>query len=285
MISEHALWIGGGESKCGTKWPSGRVHPMSLQVVEFEICLVPLPGFVMSLLGNCVASDVGGSFPCVFSILNSFTLALSHVSPSGTPYVVQIWLYLLNIGPLQNRANTCDVAGTHATLFSYCDQQMATHCYTQWWHGMLDRMVFLSECHALDIYLGCLDVPTFMNRDKHQSICSRKRVFSCSHGISGGAQGYSSMFRRSYVEKVLCWEGSMFRRSFVQKVLCSEGSMFRRFYIQKVLCSEGPMFRNICSEGPMFRKCGWIFEWLTGKVIQVRNSILYSCFLGGKLNI
>ena len=38
--------------------------------------------------------------------------------------------------------------------------------------------------------------------------------------------------------------------------LCSEGSMFRRFYIQKVLCSEGPMLRNICSEGPMFRKCG-----------------------------
>ena len=66
--------------------------------------------------------------------------------------------------------------------------------------------------------------------------------------------GYSSMFRRSYVQKVLCSEGSMFRRSFAQKVLCSEGSMFRRFYIQKVLCSEGPMFRNICSEGPMFRK-------------------------------
>ena len=48
----------------------------------------------------------------------------------------------------------------------------------------------------------------------------------------------------------------MFRRPFVQKVLCSEGSMFRRFYIQKVLCSEGSMFRNICSEGPMFRKYG-----------------------------
>ena len=80
-------------------------------------------------------------------------------------------------------------------------------------------------------------------------------------------KGYSSMFRRSYVQKVLCSEGSMFRRSFVQKVLCSEGSMFRRFYIQKVLCSEGPMFRNICSEGPMFRKGGWLFEWLRGKVI------------------
>ena len=55
--------------------------------------------------------------------------------------------------------------------------------------------------------------------------------------------GYSSMFRRSYVQKVLCSEGPLFRRSYVQKVLCSE-----------VLCSEGPMFRNICSEGPMFRK-------------------------------
>ena len=59
------------------------------------------------------------------------------------------------------------------------------------------------------------------------------------------------MFRRFYVQKVLCSEGSKLRRSFVQKVLCSEGSMFRRFYIQKVLCSEGPMFRNICSEGPI----------------------------------
>ena len=65
---------------------------------------------------------------------------------------------------------------------------------------------------------------------------------------------YSPMFRRSYVQKVRCSEGSMFRRSFVQKVLCSESSIFRRFYIQKVLCSEGPMVRNICSEGPMVRK-------------------------------
>ena len=42
------------------------------------------------------------------------------------------------------------------------------------------------------------------------------------------------MFRRFYVQKVLCSEN-----------ICSKGSMFRRFYIQKVLCSEGPMFRNI----------------------------------------
>ena len=53
-------------------------------------------------------------------------------------------------------------------------------------------------------------------------------------------QGYSSMFRRSYVQKVLCSEGSMSRRSLVQKVLFSEGSMFRRSYVLKVLCPEGP---------------------------------------------
>ena len=71
---------------------------------------------------------------------------------------------------------------------------------------------------------------------------------------------YSSMFRRSYVQKVLCLEGSMFRRSFVQKVLCLEGSMFRRSFVQKFLCSEGSMFRRfyiqkvLCLEGPMFRR-------------------------------
>ena len=52
------------------------------------------------------------------------------------------------------------------------------------------------------------------------------------------------MFRRFYVQKVLCLEGPMFRRFYVQKVLYSEGSMFRRSYV-----------RNICSEDPMFRKC------------------------------
>ena len=41
------------------------------------------------------------------------------------------------------------------------------------------------------------------------------------------------MFRRFYVQKVLCSEN-----------ICSEGSMFRRLYIQKVLCSEGPMFKR-----------------------------------------
>ena len=81
--------------------------------------------------------------------------------------------------------------------------------------------------------------------------------------------GDCPMFRRFYVQKVLCSEnicskGSMFRRFYVQKVLCSEGSMFRRLYVQKVLCSEGPMFRKtlfkrsysqkvLCSEGPIFR--------------------------------
>ena len=58
------------------------------------------------------------------------------------------------------------------------------------------------------------------------------------------------MFRRFYIQKVLCSEGSMFRRSYIQKVLCSEGPMYRkklfkRSYLQKVLCSEGPIFRYI----------------------------------------
>ena len=58
------------------------------------------------------------------------------------------------------------------------------------------------------------------------------------------------MFRRFYIQKGLCSEGSMFRRSYIQKVLCSEGPMFRnkmfkRSYIQKVLCSEDPIFRYI----------------------------------------
>ena len=40
----------------------------------------------------------------------------------------------------------------------------------------------------------------------------------------------------------------MFRRSFVQKVLCSEGSMLRRFYVQKVLCSEIFVQKVLCLE-------------------------------------
>ena len=52
------------------------------------------------------------------------------------------------------------------------------------------------------------------------------------------------MFRKK------CSKGSMFRRFYVQKVLCSEGPMFRKYlfkrsYIQKVLGSEGPIFRYI----------------------------------------
>ena len=45
----------------------------------------------------------------------------------------------------------------------------------------------------------------------------------------------------------LCSEGSIFRRFYVQKVLCSEkncskGPIFRRFYVQKVLYSD--LFRR-----------------------------------------
>ena len=57
--------------------------------------------------------------------------------------------------------------------------------------------------------------------------------------------GDCPMFRRSYIQKVLCSEGPMFRkylfkRSYIQKVLCSEGPIFR--YIQKVLYSENSLF-------------------------------------------
>ena len=51
------------------------------------------------------------------------------------------------------------------------------------------------------------------------------------HSIAAVLMGYSSMFRRSFVQKVLCLEGSMFRRFYIQKVLCSEGPMFRRSYV------------------------------------------------------
>ena len=95
--------------------------------------------------------------------------------------------------------------------------------------------------------------------------------------------GDCPMFRRFYVQKVLCSEniclkGSMFRKFYIQKVLCSEGSMFRRSYVQKVLCSEGPMFRKkmfkrsyiqkvLCSEGPIFR--------YIEKVLCSENSLFY----------
>ena len=91
----------------------------------------------------------------------------------------------------------------------------------------------------------------------------------CTCPARSRTDGDCSMFRRFYVQKVLCSEniyskGSMFRRFYIQKVLCSEGPIFRRSYIQKVLCSEGPMFRKtlfkrsytqkvLCSEGPIFR--------------------------------
>ena len=62
-----------------------------------------------------------------------------------------------------------------------------------------------------------------------------KRLCEGLNKIIGHYVGYSSMFRRFYVQKVLCSEGPMFRRFYVQKVLYSEGSMFRRSYVQKYL--------------------------------------------------
>ena len=107
----------------------------------------------------------------------------------------------------------------------------------------------------------------------HVSRADKMTVSECLHilliPISIVTVGDCPMFRRFYVQKVLCSEnicskGSMFRRFYIQKVLCSEGPIFRRSYIQKVLCSEGPMFRKtlfkrsyiqkvLCSEGPIFR--------------------------------
>ena len=56
----------------------------------------------------------------------------------------------------------------------------------------------------------------------------------------------------------------LFKRFYVQKVLCSEGSIFRRSYVQKVLCSE-----NICSKGPIFRR------FYVQKVLYLENSLFY----------
>ena len=55
------------------------------------------------------------------------------------------------------------------------------------------------------------------------------------------------IFRRSYVQKVLCSENIyLFRRSYVQLVFYSEVPMFEKSYVQKVLYSE-----DLCSEGLM----------------------------------
>ena len=59
----------------------------------------------------------------------------------------------------------------------------------------------------------------------------------------------------------LCSEGPIFRRSYLQKVLCSEnicseGPMFKWSHIQKILCSKDPIFRNICLEGSIAYSCG-----------------------------
>ena len=82
------------------------------------------------------------------------------------------------------------------------------------------------------------------------------------------------MFRRFYIQKVLCSEGSI----LIPKVLYSEGSIFRnmRFYdyVPKVLYSEGPTFQRfyipkvLYSEGSMFRKTGrfYILKVLCSKI-------------------
>ena len=116
------------------------------------------------------------------------------------------------------------------------------------------------------------------------SICIRKRVHKGTCILLHDCP----MFRRSYIQKVLCSESPMFRkylfrRSYVQMVSYSEDPMFRKSYVQKylfkrsytqkvtyvqktlysavfvwkVLYPEGPMFRRsyiqniLCSEGLM----------------------------------
>ena len=79
-------------------------------------------------------------------------------------------------------------------------------------------------------------------------------------GYSNPWPGYSSMFRRFYVQKVLCSEGFKFRRFYVQKVLYSEGSIFRRFYVQKVLCSEIFVQKVLCLESTLAIKQYYLFN-------------------------
>ena len=52
----------------------------------------------------------------------------------------------------------------------------------------------------------------------------------------------------------------MFRRSYVQKVLCSEGPMFRRFYVQKVLCAEIFVQKVLCLKS--------VGEYLNGSQVK-----------------
>ena len=66
------------------------------------------------------------------------------------------------------------------------------------------------------------------------------------YNVHSAQAGDCPMFRRFYVQKVLCSENICSKGPIFQKVLCSEGPMFgkylfKRSYIQKVLCSEGPI--------------------------------------------
>ena len=68
-----------------------------------------------------------------------------------------------------------------------------------------------------------------------------------------------SIFRRSYVERVLCSEnicseGPIFRWSHIQKILCSEICVQKVLYTEGPICSEDPIFRNICLEGSISRR-------------------------------
>ena len=138
MISEHALGIGGREKASVALNDYMCVYTPHLLLLE-ELELSSLLGSTL-LLGigppvcNCAASDVGGIVsPVLFQY--SFTLASSHVSPSGTPHMVHSDLYLLNIGPFQNWSNSCGVAGTQ--VMPRCFLTVTTNCDTLSHPGMV----------------------------------------------------------------------------------------------------------------------------------------------------
>ena len=126
-------------------------------------------------------------------------------------------------------------------------------------------------------YLLDGDCPMFRRFYVQKVLCSEK---NCSKGfmlrryyIQKVLCSEGPMFRSSYIQKVLCSEGPMLRRSFVQKVLCSEGSVFRRFYVQKVLCSEIFVQKVLClkSMGD-FVSSHWSHVFAT--LIQRRKNVL-----------
>ena len=85
------------------------------------------------------------------------------------------------------------------------------------------------------------------------------------------------MFRRSFVQKVLCSEGPLFRRSYVQDffmsyVLFLENPMFRRSYVKTCSMFRRSLFgmfcvqKGLCSEYPIFSR-SYVLKILVQKVL------------------